>query len=37
LGAPLVPDGHQIELLKELEGWLIDKSDISKLLEKLQQ
>ena len=32
LGAPLVPDKDQIELLNDLEGWLIDKSDISKLV-----
>ena len=32
LGAPLVPGEEQIELLKDLEGWLIDKSDISKLV-----
>ena len=32
LGAPLVPDKDQIEFLKDLEGWQIDKSDISKLV-----
>ena len=32
LGAPLVPDEDQIELLKDLKGWMIDKSDISKLV-----
>ena len=32
LGAPLVPDKDQIELLKDLEGWQLDKSDISKLV-----
>ena len=32
LGAPLVPDKDQIELLKDLDSWLIDKSDIPKLV-----
>ena len=32
LGAPLVPDKDQIELLKDLEGWQLEKSDISKLV-----
>ena len=31
LGAPLVPNKKQNDLLKDLEGWLIDRSDISKL------
>ena len=31
LGAPLVPDEKQNDLLKDLEGWLIDRSNISKL------
>ena len=36
MGAPLVPDDDQVELLKDLEGWLIDKSDISKLVKTFQ-
>ena len=33
LGAPLVPDEQQKDLLKDLEeGWLIERSDISKLV-----
>ena len=32
LGAPLVPDKQQKDLLKDLEGWLIERSDISKLV-----
>ena len=31
LGAPLVPDEKQNDLLKDLEGWFIDRSNISKL------
>ena len=32
LGAPIVPDEDQILLLKDLDGWLIDKSEIPKLI-----
>ena len=32
MGAPLVPDKDQIELLKDLDSWLIDKSGIPKLV-----
>ena len=32
LGAPIVPDEDQIILLKNLDGWLIDKSEIPKLI-----
>ncbi|MDA9802497.1 4a-hydroxytetrahydrobiopterin dehydratase [Gammaproteobacteria bacterium] len=31
LGAPLVPNDQQLELLKNLDGWMIDHSNISKL------
>ena len=36
LGAPLVPDEQQKDLLKDLEGWLIERSDISKLVKTYQ-
>ena len=36
LGAPLVPDAQQKELLKDLEGWLIDRADIFKLVKTFQ-
>ena len=36
MGAPLVPDEQQIELIKDLEGWIIDKSAISKLVKTFQ-
>ena len=32
IGAPLVPHDEQLELLKDLDGWIIDNSDISKLI-----
>lgn len=32
LGAPLVPDEEQKDLLKDLDGWLIERRDISKLV-----
>ena len=32
IGAPLVSDEQQINFLKDLDGWLIDNSDISKLI-----
>jgi 4a-hydroxytetrahydrobiopterin dehydratase len=32
LGAPLVLEKDQPELLKDLDGWLVDKSNISKLV-----
>jgi hypothetical protein len=35
LGAPIVPDEDQILLLKDLDGWLIDKSEIPKLIKVL--
>jgi 4a-hydroxytetrahydrobiopterin dehydratase len=31
IGAPLVPHDQQLELLKNLDGWMIDHSNISKL------
>ena len=31
IGAPLVPHDQQIELLKDLDGWIIDNADIPKL------
>ena len=31
IGAPLVPHHQQIELLNDLDGWIIDNADISKL------
>ena len=31
IGAPLVPHDQQIELLNDLDGWIIDTLDISKL------
>ena len=31
IGAPLVSTDQQTELLKDLDGWIIDNSDISKL------
>ena len=34
IGAPLVPHDQQIELLQELDGWIIDNSDISKLIKE---
>ena len=36
LGAPLVPDEQQKDLLKDLEGWLIDRADILKLVNTFQ-
>ena len=36
MGAPLVPEEQQIELIKDLEGWIIDKSEISKLVKTFQ-
>ena len=36
LGAPLVPDEQQKDLLKDLEGWLIDRADILKLVKTFQ-
>ena len=32
LGAPIVPDEDQILLLKDLDGWLLDKSETPKLI-----
>ena len=36
IGAPLVPHDQQIELLKDLDGWIVDDSDISKLIKEFQ-
>lgn len=36
IGAPLVPHAKQIELLKELDGWIIENSDISKLIKEFK-
>ena len=36
IGAPLVPDDKQTELLKELDGWIINNSDISKLIKEFK-
>lgn len=36
IGAPLVPHDQQIELLQELDGWIIDNSDISKLIKEFK-
>ena len=36
IGAPLVPHDQQIDLLKELDGWIIDNSDISKLIKEFK-
>ena len=36
IGAPLVSPDQQTELLKDLDGWIIDNSDISKLIKEFQ-
>ena len=36
IGAPLIPHDQQIDLLKDLDGWIIDDSDISKLIKEFQ-
>jgi 4a-hydroxytetrahydrobiopterin dehydratase len=36
IGAPLVSHDQQIELLKDLDGWIIDSSDISKLIKEFK-
>jgi 4a-hydroxytetrahydrobiopterin dehydratase len=36
IGASLVPHDEQLELLKDLDGWIIDNSDISKLIKEFQ-
>jgi 4a-hydroxytetrahydrobiopterin dehydratase len=36
IGAPSVPHDQQIELLKDLDGWIIDNSDISKLTKEFK-
>ena len=36
IGAPLVPLNQQKELLKDLGGWIIDNSDISKLIKEFK-
>ena len=37
IGAPLVSDEQQINFLKDLDGWLIDNSDISKLIKDFKK
>ena len=34
--SPLVPDDKQKELLKDLDGWIIDNLDISKLTKQFK-
>ena len=36
IGAPLVPHDQQIKLLKDLDGWIIDHSDVSKLIKEFK-
>ena len=36
IGAPLVQHNQQKELLKDLDGWVIDNSDISKLVKEFK-
>ena len=36
IGAPLVRHDQQIDLLKELDGWIINNSDISKLIKEFK-
>ncbi|MDC0440689.1 4a-hydroxytetrahydrobiopterin dehydratase [Gammaproteobacteria bacterium] len=36
IGAPLVPYDQQIDLLKELDGWIIDNLDIPKLIKEFK-
>tara|TARA_B100000287_G_C20441180_1_gene705662 strand:+ start:344 stop:685 length:342 start_codon:yes stop_codon:yes gene_type:complete len=36
VGASLVPHDQQIELLKDLDGWVIDNSDILKLTKEFK-
>ena len=36
IGSPLVPHDEQLELLKGLDGWIIDNSDISKLIKEFK-
>ena len=36
IGAPLVPHDQQTELLTDLDGWIIDNSDISKLTKEFK-
>ena len=36
IGAPLVQHDQQIELLKNLDRWIIDNSDISKLVKEFK-
>ena len=36
IGAPIVRHDQQIELLKDLDGWIIDNSDISKLIKEFK-
>tara|TARA_B100000579_G_scaffold242464_1_gene198811 strand:+ start:579 stop:920 length:342 start_codon:yes stop_codon:yes gene_type:complete len=35
-GAPLVPHDQQIDLLKDLDGWIIDNSGIAKLIKEFK-
>ncbi|MDB2611678.1 4a-hydroxytetrahydrobiopterin dehydratase [Gammaproteobacteria bacterium] len=36
IGAPLVSNDEQAELLKELDGWIIDRSGIPKLIKEFK-
>ena len=36
IGAPLVTHDQQLELLNELDGWIIDSTDISKLIKEFK-
>ena len=36
IGAPLVPNDKQIQLLDDLDGWEIDHSDTSKLIKEFK-
>ena len=36
VGAPLVPHDQQIDLLKDLDGWIIDNSEIAKLIKEFK-
>ena len=36
IGAPLISDESQISLLKDLQGWQIDHSDIDKLVKRFK-
>ena len=36
IGAPLVPHDQQMELLNDLDGWIIDTLDISRLIKEFK-